>query len=187
MRRLAGLLLLLACAREHRDVRDTLSIAAAVADSLSPGGAAADSVALATIPGRLRPDFDIVPQVTVDALRDSVTAYCQPLSDSGDAQVRKRLRGEWPRGHLTVLFVRADQGTGTLQRVELVRRPPQGNQRGYIWDADSDETTAVEWTAGRRDPDTYLLPEGTPMPRALRALGRRLLALPCVGRAPGAR
>ena len=185
MLRVASLFLLLACARERNDERDTA--AAQNAESLVRDSAAADSVALATIPERLRPDFDIQSQVTRDALRDSVSAYCQPLSDRDDAEVRKRLRGEWPRGHLTVLFVRADRASGALRRVELVRRPPQGAQRGYIWDGDSDQTTAVEWTAGRRDPETYTLPPGTPAPRALRALGRRLLVLPCQGRPPGGR
>jgi hypothetical protein len=186
MLRVASLLLLLGCARDRSDAADTAAPASANAEALARDSAAGDSLALATIPERLRPDFDIQPQVTLDALSDSVSAFCQPLSDPDDAEVRKRLRGEWPRGHLTVLFVRADRSTGALHRVELVRRPPQGTQRGYIWDGDSDKTTAVEWTAGRRDPTTYTLPEGTPAPRALRALGRRLLVLPCSGRRPGA-
>lgn len=131
MSRIAGLLLLLACA-ERNEARDTTSAATRGPEALVRDSAAADSMALAAIPERLRQDLDIAPQVTRDALRDSLTAYCQPLSDADDAEVRKRLRGEWPRGHLTVLFVRADRETGALRRVELVRRPPQGNQRGYI-------------------------------------------------------
>lgn len=187
MLRLAALLVLIACARqEDRGPPDTASPALTSADILARDSALADSIALAALPERLRSDFDIGPQLALDALGDSALAYCQPLSDPDETEIRKRLRGEYPRNHLTVLFVRADRTTGALRRVELVRRPPQGAQRGYIWNGDSDQTTAVEWTAGRRDPETYTVPEGTPTPRALRALGRRLLVLPCQGRRPGA-
>lgn len=187
MLRVVALVVLLACAGEPHAARDTVSAAPSPAEVLARDSAHADSIALATVPERLRRDFDIGPQMATGAEGDSVLSYCQPLSDDDDRQIRKRLRGEYPRNHLTVLFVRADRLTGALQRVELVRRPPQGTQRGYIWDGESDKTTAVQWTAGRRDPETYTVPEGTPTPRALRALGRRLLLLPCEGSRPGAR
>ena len=165
---------------------------AAKADSLRPktsavsllaDSAAADSAAMASLPPRLRTDFDLLPLFSEEALRDSSVAYCQPLSDSTSAEVRKRLRGQL-RGRLAVLFVRANRRSGALERVELVRRPAEGGQRGYIWDRAEDETKSVEWAAGRGTPETYALPEGTPAPRALRGLGRRLLVLPCAGLRP---
>ena len=107
-------------------------------------------------------------------------AYCQPLSDSTSREVRKRLRGKVD-GRVAVLFARADRASGVLNRVELVRRPAAGGQRGYIWDRAEDETKSVEWKPGGGTPETYALPEGTPAPRALRALGRRLIVLPCTG------
>lgn len=166
--------------------------AAAKADSLRPrtspasllaDSAAGDSTALASLPPRLRSDFDLLPLFSEAALRDSARAYCQPLSDSASATERKRLRGTL-QGRLAVLFVRANRRSGVLERVELVRRPAEGGQRGYIWDREDDETKSVEWVAGRSTPETYGLPEGTPAPRALRGLGRRLLVLPCTGKRP---
>ena len=163
--------------------------AAAKADSARPktsaasllrDSAAADSAAIASLPPRLRTDFDIDVLFTERALRDSSRAYCQPLSDSTSREVRKRLRGNVD-GRVAVLFVRANRASGVLNRVELVRRPAAGGQRGYIWDREEDETKSVEWKAGGGTPETYGLPEGTPAPRALRALGRRLVVLPCTG------
>ena len=153
------------------------------AASLLADSAAADSAALASLPPRLRSDLDVIPLLSERALRDSTRAYCQPLSDSASAEVRKRLRGQL-EGRLAVLFVRADRRSGALSRVELVRRPAEGGQRGYIWDRADDQTKAVDWVAGRSTPETYVLPEGTPAPRALRGLGRRLLVLPCTGARP---
>ena len=147
--------------------------------------AAADSVAMASLPSRLRGDLDIRVLLSADALEDSSRAYCQPLSPDADAEVRKRLRGRWPDSLALVLFVRADRASGALNRVELVRRTADGGQRGYIWDRDAGETKAVEWPADFGRPDTYELPEGTPTPLALRGLGRRLLVLPCTGAPPG--
>ena len=167
--------------------------AAAKADSLRPktsaasllrDSASADSAAIGSLPPRLREDLDVLPLLTERALRDSTRAYCQPLSDSTSREARKRLRGQLPGGRFVVLFVRANRLSGALERVELVRRQPEGGQRGYIWDRAEDLTKSVEWTRGRSVPETYVLPEGTPAPRALRGLGRRLLVLPCVGTRP---
>lgn len=163
--------------------------AAAKADSARPrtsaasllrDSAAADSAALSNLPARIREDFDIAELFSARALQDSSRAYCQPLSDSSSREVRKRLRGKVD-GRVAVLFARADRASGVLNRVELVRRPAAGGQRGYIWDRAEDVTKSVEWKPGGGTPETYGLPEGTPAPRALRALGRRLIVLPCTG------
>lgn len=186
--RLLAAALVAACSDDGATTREPpaalVQAPTSTAEALLRDSAAADSSALAALPAPQQPDFDILGQISREALGDSVTAYCQPMSDSTEAEVRKRLRGHWPPGYITVLFVRADRATGALQRVELVRRPPDAIQRGWIWDNDSRRTTAVEWKAGQRTPETFTLPEGTPTPRALRALGRRLLVLPCTGVPP---
>lgn len=159
------------------------------ADSLLADSAAADSAAFAGLPPRLRDDLDMGPLLSERALQDSALAYCQPLSDPTDREVRKRLQGRWPAQLAVVLFVRADRASGTVNRVELVRHVEEEGrgrgQRGYIWDRDTDETQAIEWAPGRSTPETYQLPKGTPTPRVLRGLGRRLLVLPCTGARPG--
>lgn len=158
-------------------VRPGTTPATLLADS-----AAGDSAAFASLPDALREDLTVGPLLTTAALRDSARAYCQPISDSTDPQIRTRLRGRWPDTLAVVLFVRADRASGALGRVELLRRTTDGQQRGYIWDGDGNVTEAVEWLGGRSV--TRVLPEGTPAPRALRGLGRRLLVLPCTGKPP---
>ena len=162
--------------------RDSAPRPTTTAASLLADSAAADSAALAGLPDALREDLAVGPLLTTAALRDSARAYCQPVSDSTDREVRKRLRGRWPDTLMVVLFVRADRASGALGRVELLRRTADGQQRGYIWDGDGNTTEAVEWLGGRSV--TRVLPEGTPAPRALRGLGRRLLVLPCTGNPP---
>ena len=157
------------------------TIAARVARRVLADSAAGDSAALATMPPRQRADFDVLALLTDEALADSARAYCQPLSDSTDAEVRKRLRARDGDGLAVVLFARADRATGAVLRVELVRRTPGDGQRGYIWDDDAQTLSALEWEGGRSAPEQYDMPAGTPAPRALRGLGRRLLALPCTG------
>lgn len=162
--------------------RDTAAPPATTPASLLADSAVADSAALASLPDGLREDLAVGPLLTTAALRDSARAYCQPISDSTEPRVRKRLRGRWPDTLAVVLFVRADRASGALGRVELLRRTTDGQQRGYIWDANGNTTEAVEWMGGRSV--TRILPEGTPAPRALRGLGRRLLVLPCTGNPP---
>lgn len=162
--------------------RDSAPRPTTTAASLLADSAAGDSAALAGLPDQLREDLTVGPLLTTAALRDSARAYCQPISDTADPVIRKRLRGRWPDTLMVVLFVRADRASGALGRVELLRRTTDGQQRGYIWDEEANSTEAVEWLGGRSV--TRVLPEGTPAPRALRGLGRRLLVLPCRGNAP---
>lgn len=129
-------------------------------------------------PGR-QEDFAVLELLSPTALSDSSRAYCQPFADTTDQDTRRRLRSQWPEPWITVLFVRADRETGVLKRVELVRRQRGGTQNGYIWDAERGETRTIEWSgAGQQE---FTVPEGTPLPRALRGLGRRLLVAPCNG------
>jgi hypothetical protein len=147
--------------------------------SLLRDSAAADSQALAMLPAARQQDFDVLDLLSETALSDSSRAYCQPFADTTDGDTRRRLRSSWPEPWITVLFVRADRASGSLRRVEMVRRRRNGPQNGYIWDAERNETRAIEWTAAGQQ--EYTVPEGTPVPRALRGLGRRLLVAPCDG------
>jgi hypothetical protein len=82
-----------------------------------------------------------------------------------------------------VLYAVANREHGTLDRVELIRRVPGLGQRGFIWDAHPDRAESVWWgDAGRgrsRRAERGDVPRSSPIPRALRALGRQLNAMPC--------
>jgi hypothetical protein len=147
--------------------------------SLLADSAAGDSAALRSLPPALQDALDVGDALSPAALRDTAQARCDQLRGAPN-ELRPRLRAKLPDGTALVLFARADQPGGTLRRVELVRRTANGGQRGFIWRADEDETSSVEWPFGRGEaPETTVLPRGGPVPRALRALGRRLLVLPC--------
>ena len=141
--------------------------------------AAGDSAAFATLPPALQRDLDVRAVLTPAALRDTARVRCDRLPGGAAGELRHRLRARLGGGTALVVFVRADSATGALRRVEVVRRERGRGQRGFIWNT-PDETTSVEWPAGRHTaPEAAPLPRGGPAPRALRGLGRRLLALPC--------
>lgn len=159
----------------------------------SPGGRAeaaadsalGDSAALASLPPTLARELGIGAVLTDVALADTAVVRCEPMS-TGDGAARRRLRGRLADGSHAVLFVRARRRDGALQRVELVRRDSSASQRGFIWDAAHDDVQSVVWArAGAPRPETTTMPRGGPLPRGLRALGRRLLALQCGPRAAG--
>lgn len=177
-----------ACAPADHAVQDTpvtrpsaVEVADARARAILADSVSGDSVALASLPARHREDFDVLQLLSQEALTDSGWSYCQPLSDSTENDVRKRLRARDAHGLAVVLFVRAHRATGAVQRVELVRRQPSGGQRGYIWNEADRTLRALEWETARSQPTEYQIPAGTPAPRALRGLGRRLLATSCSG------
>lgn len=158
---------------------DTASAARTKADS-----ARADSAALASLPPALARQFAVVALLSDAALRDTARVRCETLDAPTEPEIRRRLRATLADSARTVLFVRAARGAGTLRRVELVRRDPGGVQRGFIWDAETDALQGVEWPPGARGrAEVTTLPRGSPVPRALRGLGRRLLELPCRPRA----
>lgn len=144
--------------------------------SLLRDSAAADSVALASLPATIREDFQVDAEMQRARRNAEAESACREISDSTDAEIRKRLRVQ-ETDNLLILFVRAHRRSGELKRVELLRRAGQRPQRAWVWDAERAEMDAVEWTDGRQQ--TYTIPPGTPTPRALRALGRRLLVLDC--------
>ena len=148
--------------------------------------AADDSAVFASLPPTLARALDVRAVLTPDALRDTTRVVCESLRVSDSVDVRRRLRALLPDSARTVLFVRARRG-GALRRVELVRRAPGGAQRGFIWDAQADAVRSVVWArAGAGGAEVTTLPRGGPLPSAIRALGARLLALPCPRAVPNA-
>jgi hypothetical protein len=142
-----------------------------------------DSAALASLPPGLVAAFAVREVLTAEAFRDTAAVQCERLGPPSDRQARRRLRARLADSSRNVLFVRATAGD-TIRRVELVRREPRGGQRGFIWDAENDAVESIEWRPGVRRPEVSTLPRGGSAGRALRALGRRLLALPCERRLP---
>lgn len=186
--RLAGLALAIACSAgegEPHGARDTAAgtpPGASRPATLLADSAAGDSAAFAALPPSLRSVLDVRRMLAPDVLADTARAYCQPLGSDSGAYRRRRLRFRLP-DTVGVLFVRADGATGALQRVELVRRPLTTKlQQGFSWDASDDVTREVNWTADEPTAvESGPLPRGGPAPRALRALGRQLLVVPCTG------
>jgi hypothetical protein len=86
-----------------------------------------------------------------------------------------------------VLYAVADADTGTLERVEFVRRRANQGQRGIVWERERDRTLSTWWRETpwglSRRVERGEIPRGGPVPRAMRALGRQLLTMPCAGHA----
>ena len=141
-----------------------------------------DSAAFASLPDGLRALLDVR-----DAIRgglDSLPLYeCIQMNGDDVRDVRRRLQLRFADSSVAVLFAVADRRSGTLGRVEFLRRTALAGQRGFIWDRTRDRTTSVWWLESprglaRRD-ERGTLPRGGPVPRAMRALGRQLLTVPC--------
>ena len=141
-----------------------------------------DSAAFASLPAGLKALLD---------MRDAINGGLATLPlyeciqmDGDDARdLRRRLQLRFADSSTAVLFAVADRRTGTLGRVEFLRRTASAGQRGFIWDRTRDRTTSVWWFESprglaRRD-ERGTLPRGGPVPRSLRALGRQLLTVPC--------
>ena len=160
--------------------------ASALADS-----AAGDSAALATLPPALQEVLRIEPYLTDAFLSATPGAECRVLETALPEALRaerRRVRVRLPDSSAVVVYVRVPSAGVGLERVEIVRRPLHGEQLGFIWDAGDDRTTEVRWPTdlhGRTEAAPQ--PRGGPVPRAVRALGRRVLALRCDGDSPAAR
>ena len=117
-------------------------------------------------------------------LPSSLPLYECIQMDGDDARaLRRRLQLRFADSSAAVLYAVADRASGTLERVEFLRRTPRAGQRGFIWDRTRDRTTSVWWFESprgfsRRD-ERGVLPRGGPVPRTMRALGRQLLTVPC--------
>ncbi|MEX2180590.1 MAG: hypothetical protein WD771_00975 [Gemmatimonadaceae bacterium] len=142
-----------------------------------------DSLAFEDLPPRLLPLIDIRQYVAEVALDSLPFASCDELADAAPGERRRRLRLRLPDTSTVVLYAVADREAGTLGRVELIRRLPHAGQRGFIWDADPDRAQSVWWNepgwSRSRRVERGDVPRSSPIPRALRALGRRLNAMPC--------
>jgi hypothetical protein len=150
-----------------------------MADSLD-----ADEAALATLPAPLQAVLRLEPYLTDRYIASTAGAECFVLGDSlPDVLVaeRRRVRLRLPDSTAVVVFARADREGATLRRVEVVRRRPRGGEQlGFIWDGSDDVTTEVRWPLGVRGrTESARQPRGSPVPRAVRALGRRLFTLTC--------
>lgn len=183
MAALSALVIVAAVSGCERDAQPSVA-----ADSLPPAvrqladSAAADSAAFAALPPSLAAALDVRHVFDPEFLGDTSRAYCQPLGAEDAEHQRRRIRVRLA-DTLVVLFARADRGTGELQRVELVRRPLDGGlQHGFTWDTRGDEAREVDWVADAPTAtESGPIPRGSPAHRAIRALGRLVLAAPCTG------
>lgn len=135
----------------------------------------ADQRAFETLPPPVREVLDVRRELQPQGGDPSLV--CVPLSNTSDGSRRQRVQGK-PYGFGLVVFARATR-SGTLARVEFVRRLADGSQRGYTWDAQGDATTAMEWPPGSTEAESHPVPRGSPIPRAVRGLGRIVLTWPC--------
>lgn len=135
----------------------------------------ADQRAFETLPPPVREVLDVRRELQPQGGDSSLV--CVPLSNTSDGSRRQRVQGK-PYGFGLVVFARATR-SGTLARVEFVRRLADGSQRGYTWDAQGDATTAMEWPPGSTEAESHPVPRGGPIPRAVRGLGRIVLTWPC--------
>ena len=146
---------------------------------LAADSAAGDSAAFATLPEPLLEFLDV---------REALAAIprgasrCAVLPARRDHELRRRMRFRFA-DESAVLYVVAEDTSGSLGRVEYIRRVPGRGQRGLIWDGERNRTTSTWWDETSnglsRRVERGDVPRGSPMPRALRGLGRQLLLLPC--------
>lgn len=150
--------------------------------------ASADSAAFASLPNGVDTLLDLRPVLRTQVLDALPLAECVVFSRVEQGETRRRLRLRLPDSSAVVLYAAADRATGALNRVEFVRRTPKAGQRGLVWDVRRDITTSLWWpefeTGIQRRAERGDIPRGSPLPRAVRALGRQLLTLPCATSAP---
>lgn len=154
------------------------------AEQMLADSAHADSAAFEALPSSLGPLLDVRSLLTAEGLEALPMAECRMLRPRREDQQRRQLRLRLEDSSVVLLLAIADRERATLQRVEFVRRTPHEGQRGLIWDVERDRTTSMWWPefargVQRRGERGYL-PRGGPVPRAVRALGRQLLIVPCV-------
>lgn len=152
-------------------------------ERLAVDSAAADSAAFESLPHGLSELLDLRDVLTEEGLAEATSVSCVPLGTDRSGEVRRRLSLRLHDSSTVILFAVADDSSGSLDRVEFLRRHPGQGQRGLTWEADRDRTSSTWWAepgrGARRRLDRGAIPRGGPVPRVLRALGRRLLTLPC--------
>ncbi len=170
-------LAVVACREVPRAEAARTSYAQIAADS-----AHADSAAFDALPDALGAMLDVRGLLEDPPSAPLALSECLVLDERREGELRRRLRLKLADSSTVVLYAAADRTSGALERVEFVRRTPREGQRGILWDGAGDRTTSVWWTEtdrGIRRPDRGPIPRGGPVPRALRALGRQLLTIPC--------
>ena len=152
-------------------------------ERLASDSSHADSSAFATLPLALGQVLDVRALLSPSVLDSLPLAECTDLRARGPAETRRRLQLRLSDSTAIVLFAVADKTSGALERVEFIRRMPGHGQRGLTWDAVRDRTTSLWWSEYpqgiSRRAERGDLPRGGSVPRAVRALGRALLTLPC--------
>lgn len=149
---------------------------AAVPIPVDPDSSRGDDEAFATLPEAAREALDVRRQLQPWEGDPGLT--CVPLSTTSDGSRRQRVQGKLADSRALVVFARVDR-RGVLRRVEFVRRTANGGQVGYTWDAEGDLTTRTDWPPELTNPSSHPVPRGSPIPRALRGLGRLVMAWPC--------
>ena len=156
-------------------------------EQLAADSALGDSAALAALPPALSSWLDVRAFLTPDAQASLEIAECEQLESPDPTLTRRRLRLRLEPAEALVLYAVADADTGTLERVEFVRRRAKEGQRGIVWERERDRTLSTWWRETpwglSRRVERGEIPRGGPVPRAMRALGRQLLTMPCDGRA----
>lgn len=149
-------------------------------EQLVADSAAGDSAAFATLPESLTEFLDV--REALAAIADDQPG-CAILPSRREYELRRRVRLRFADRGSAVLYVVADEASGSIGRVEYIRRVLGKGQRGLIWDAERDRTTSTWWNETSwglsRRVERGEIPRGGPVPRALRGLGRQLLLLPC--------
>jgi hypothetical protein len=156
-------------------------------EQLAADSALGDSAALAALPPALASWLDVRGLLTAEAKSSVALAECQQLESPDPSLTRRRYRVRIEPSEALVLYAVADADTGTLERVEFVRRRANEGQRGIVWERERDRTHSTWWRETpwglSRRVERGEIPRGGPVPRAMRALGRQLLTMPCDGRA----
>lgn len=147
-------------------------------ERLATDSLAGDSAAFSALPPTLQEFLDVRA-----VLADSATARCDVMPARQHHELRRRVRLRFADSSRVLLYAVADDSSGQIDRVEYIRRIPMQGQRGLIWDGERDRTTSTWWGETRwglsRRVERGDIPRGGPVPRALRALGRQLLLMPC--------
>jgi hypothetical protein len=150
--------------------------------------AAADSAARAALPPVLAEALALDAYLNDAYLSATPRAECVLQSEPGQADERRRVRAPLPDSSVVIAYVRASASDAELRRVEMLRRAPDGEQLGVTWSGEENQTSVVRWPNGLRQPaERAVHPRGGPLPRVMRALGRRVLTLRCGRGERGAR
>lgn len=155
-------------------------------EQLAADSALGDSAALAALPPALSSWLDVRGLLTPQGRSSLELAECEEMESPDPSLTRRRLRLRLESSEALVLYAVADADTGTLERVEFVRRRANEGQRGIVWERERDRTLSTWWRETpwglSRRVERGEIPRGGPVPRAMRALGRQLLTMPCDGR-----